>query len=627
MKNKHEHAMPEADKGVNPQDENPKTLRKALSESIIVASGMLPEKWANPAIEFQQDTAEIAKLLMSVLSHPKIPSRFVAKRRTQVTLMHTPGGIALQNNAGHDQLKLNETSAMIWELCTGEYACGQIIAMLGEHYPDAEETIAKDIQRVIASFHEDGVLNIFDPAGQTRKTFDENWKRWIRHNVGRSCDKDEIFKILIDNGFDYDAIRNELNHEPSVSINQIENPLLTEQIDDTPSELQPKIYLANARPVASNRAEIFVLDDFLNEEECERLIAIIRNNLRPSTIISHQKEPDHTFRTSHTCDLHTRTDPLVAEIDTRICRYIGINPSYSEVMQGQYYEVGEEFKPHTDYFEAEALEKLGDVRGERTWTFLIFLNNTERGGGTRFTHLDRTFMPQLGQAITWNNLYQDGRPNPDTLHHAMPVEQGYKAVITKWFRQRGKGKRFGKGANELIPSFTSRGFEKMPIPSGLYQKVLDYYREHVSDARIEIVEGFIDGPDKHGSLLTDLPVDLKQQIHQALKPILEKWSGIALKPTYIYGIRTYLDQAVLKPHRDRVETHIISAILNIDQQVREDWPLLIDDHYYRTHPITMAPGEMILYEGGRLQHGRPLPLKGESYANIFVHYKPLVERD
>ena len=380
-------------------------------------------------------------------------------------------------------------------------------------------------------------------------------------------------------------------------------------------------------PVASNRAEIFVLDDFLNAEECERLIAIIRSNLRPSTIISGSDEPDHYFRTSHTCDLRIGIDPLVAEIDARICRYIGINPSYSEAMQGQYYEIGEEFKPHTDYFEAETLEKLGDLRGERTWTFFIFLNNTERGGGTRFTNLGRTFMPQRGQAIIWNNLYHDARPNPDTLHHGMPVEQGYKAVITKWFRQRGKGKMFIKGANELIPSFTSRGFEKMPMPSELYQQLLNYYREHAVDARLEVEEGYIDGPGGRGSILLELPLELRQQIHNELQPILEKWCDAELMPTFIYGIRTYLDQAVLKPHRDRVDTHIISAILNIDQHVREDWPLVIDDHYYRTHHVTMVPGEMILYEGGRLRHGRPLPLKGESYANIFVHYKPRGDRD
>ena len=265
---------------MNPKEDLPKLL-KALSGGATVAGGMLPKKWANPVIEFQ-DTAEIARLMMSVLSHPEIPSRFVPQRRTQVTLTHTAGGIALRDNAGHDQIKLNETSALIWELCTGEHACGQMIAMLEEHYPDAEETIARNIQRAIVSFHEGGLLDIFDPAGQSRKTFDEDWKCWIRHNAERGCDKDEIFKILIDNGFDYDAIRNELKHEPSVSINQIENPL------------------------------------------------------------------------------RTGIDPLVAEIDARICRYIGINPSYSEVMQGQYYEIGEEFKPHTDYFDGlpTVLEKM-----------------------------------------------------------------------------------------------------------------------------------------------------------------------------------------------------------------------------------------------------------------------------
>ena len=124
---------------------------------------MLPEEWTNPIVEFQ-DTDEIARLLMAVLSHPKIPGQFVLQRRTQVTLAHTSDGIVLQNNAGHDQIKLNETSALIWELCTGEYACSQIIAMLEEHYPDAEETIANNIRRVIVSFHESG------PSGYLRSS-------------------------------------------------------------------------------------------------------------------------------------------------------------------------------------------------------------------------------------------------------------------------------------------------------------------------------------------------------------------------------------------------------------------------------------------------------------------------
>ena len=31
---------------------------------------------------------------------------------------------------------------------------------------------------------------------------------------------------------------------------------------------------------------------------------------------------------------------------------------------------------------------------------------------------------------------------------------------------------------------------------------------------------------------------------------------------------------------------------------------------------------MLLYESARLPHGRTRPLRGESYTNIFVHYRP-----
>jgi hypothetical protein len=34
-------------------------------------------------------------------------------------------------------------------------------------------------------------------------------------------------------------------------------------------------------------------------------------------------------------------------------------------------------------------------------------------------------------------------------------------------------------------------------------------------------------------------------------------------------------------HVDTVNTHVVSAIINVDQQVEKDWPLLILDHEVR----------------------------------------------
>ena len=37
----------------------------------------------------------------------------------------------------------------------------------------------------------------------------------------------------------------------------------------------------------------------------------------------------------------------------------------------------------------------------------------------------------------------------------------------------------------------------------------------------------------------------------------------------------------------------------------------------------MEPGEALLYESARCMHGRPVPLRGKEYSNIFVHYRPV----
>jgi len=69
-------------------------------------------------------------------------------------------------------------------------------------------------------------------------------------------------------------------------------------------------------------------------------------------------------------------------------------------------------------------------------------------------------------------------------------------------------------------------------------------------------------------------------------------------------------------------THTIGVLINVDQDVEEDWPLTIEDHSCRDYDVLLRPGEMLLYEGTRLQHSRPYPLRGSRYANLFCHFTP-----
>lgn len=187
--------------------------------------------------------------------------------------------------------------------------------------------------------------------------------------------------------------------------------------------------------VPNSALQLFVLRGFLDSQTCLELMARIDEKRRPSEITDDLGIPN--FRTSETCDLDS-ADRLVAHVEARISALLGIDETHGEPLQGQRYAVGQEFKPHTDTFEpggASYHEHCGE-RGQRTWTAMIYLNEPEAGGATRFKTIGKTVQPETGKLLAWNNLLADGRPNPATLHQGMPVRKGTKYVLTKWFRER-----------------------------------------------------------------------------------------------------------------------------------------------------------------------------------------------
>ena len=187
--------------------------------------------------------------------------------------------------------------------------------------------------------------------------------------------------------------------------------------------------------VPSPRLELFIARRFLEPDLCRQLIARIDANRRPSTIAD--DVGDAAFRTSETCDLDG-ADPVVAKVDAAICGLLGLPAELGEPLQGQRYAPGQEFKPHTDTFEPTGTDYFEHCaeRGNRSWTAMIYLNEPEDGGATRFKAINKIVQPETGKLLAWNNLLPDGRPNPATLHQGMKVRLGTKYIVTKWFRER-----------------------------------------------------------------------------------------------------------------------------------------------------------------------------------------------
>ena len=197
---------------------------------------------------------------------------------------------------------------------------------------------------------------------------------------------------------------------------------------------QRLISTAGVQRVPTRELELFIVKRFLDEATCAALIERIDAQRRPSTIADDSGIAN--FRTSETCDLDP-SDPFVAAVDRKFSDLLGIAPDRGELLQGQRYAPGQEFRPHTDTFNPGGFDFYVHTadRGQRTWTAMVYLNEPEDGGATRFKAIGKTIQPETGKLLTWNNLLPDGQPNEATLHQGMKVRRGTKYVLTKWFRQ------------------------------------------------------------------------------------------------------------------------------------------------------------------------------------------------
>ncbi|MFT4874924.1 prolyl hydroxylase family protein [Congregibacter sp.] len=285
-------------------------------------------------------------------------------------------------------------------------------------------------------------------------TISDEWVEWTRSKLKRGTAITKIREGLKNEGFVEKDIKYALKKtlaksaykqnvqsaavkkkrwglDPSTDYHSLAHPTLTRNADGK-----------SVISLGSAELQLFVIPNFLDVEQCNTLIEIIRTNAHLSRVDGYQRLSD--IRSSRTCSLAVHDHPFVAEVNHAISRTLGLSLRWSEVSQGQWYEPGQQYKPHLDYFPPGSPEhaQFVSAQGQRSWTFMVYLNKTEHGGGTHFTQLNKTLIPEQGLAVCWNNLRESGEPNPFSEHAGLPVETGSKYIITKWFRDRGEGSPF-----------------------------------------------------------------------------------------------------------------------------------------------------------------------------------------
>lgn len=191
-------------------------------------------------------------------------------------------------------------------------------------------------------------------------------------------------------------------------------------------------------------------------------------------------------------------------------------------------------------------------------------------------------------------------------------------------------------------SFSSHGFATSSVPRSVWASMLTYHhnnrhafiKEEWNPWSPSLSSNFWQAP----SYIIPIPPSIKEHWAAGLHPHIDAWTGgeVETEFTALYGMRIYTEGAVLFPHVDKLQTHVLSLVVNVEQQgMRSPWPIELDcsNHTARGKPpapedvpgATLKPGKMLLYESALCLHGRRQPLAGAAFTNFFVHFAPKQE--
>lgn len=183
---------------------------------------------------------------------------------------------------------------------------------------------------------------------------------------------------------------------------------------------------------------IYLIRNFLTEEECDYIIDKASSQLQRSTVLdSTQEGAIDDRRTSQGMFFPSRPQSaILREIEQRIYQVTQIPVEHGEGLQVLHYDLGGEYQPHYDYFTvsmpggAETLAR----GGQRVATFIMYLNTPAKGGETIFPLAKVKVFPKKGNAVLFYNVTPDGMDDPRSFHGGAPVLEGEKWIVTKWLR-------------------------------------------------------------------------------------------------------------------------------------------------------------------------------------------------
>ncbi|PON74778.1 Isopenicillin N synthase [Parasponia andersonii] len=192
---------------------------------------------------------------------------------------------------------------------------------------------------------------------------------------------------------------------------------------------------------------------FATTEQCEKIIAMAKANLKPSTLALRKGETDESTKGTRTSSgtfisaSEDKTGTLGA-IEQKIARATMLPRSHGEAFNILQYKLGQKYDSHYDAFNPA---EYGPQKSQRIASFLLYLSDVEEGGETMFPFENGPDIgfgfdykkcaglkvkPRRGDGLLFYSVFPNSTIDQLSLHGSCPVIKGEKWVATKWIRDQ-----------------------------------------------------------------------------------------------------------------------------------------------------------------------------------------------
>ena len=201
--------------------------------------------------------------------------------------------------------------------------------------------------------------------------------------------------------------------------------------------LPPDFILNEKRKMIHSKClfDVKLLDNFLSDEEIDVIISEGVNF--EASYVTELYLP--FVRNSKTCQLLKNTKSY--QIIRNKLNKMGLSKYEVEDLQITKYGVGGFYHGHYDYFDEDDMveRRYLNMTGQRMKTIFAYLKPADKGGGTKFTKINKLFQLKKGQAIYWDNCYKVNDKyiyHVNSQHEAMPVLEGEKIGLNIWLSDK-----------------------------------------------------------------------------------------------------------------------------------------------------------------------------------------------